>query len=159
MFVIPGQRGKDLCDGNLGVSRRDLLRVGGAGMLGMSLGSMFQMQAQAKEAGHVGGAGWGKAKSIILIYLQGGPSHLDLWDPKENVPEKVKSAFKSIPTKLSGVHVTENMPKLAQINELRARIVELRFFAGMTVEEVAEGLGMKGDVDGTNTERAIGPVV
>ena len=48
MFVIPGQPGKDVCDREVGVSRRDLLRVGGAGMLGLSLGSLFQLQA--KEA-------------------------------------------------------------------------------------------------------------
>ncbi|MGB0741524.1 MAG: hypothetical protein ACPGXX_15755, partial [Planctomycetaceae bacterium] len=48
---------------------------------GFSLGSMFHLQAQASEKDNVGGPGWGKAKSIIMIYLQGGPSHLDLWDP------------------------------------------------------------------------------
>jgi hypothetical protein len=117
MLVVPGQRGKDLCDSQLGVTRRDLMRVGGAGMLGLSLGSMFEMQAAAKESGHSGGPGWGKAKSVILCYLQGGPSHIDLWDPKENVPDNVKSPFKNIPTQLPGVQFTENLPKLAQVND------------------------------------------
>jgi hypothetical protein len=117
MLVIPGQRGRDLCDANLGMTRRDLLRVGGAGMLGLSLGSMFRLQAHAKAAGVSGGPGWNKAKSIILCYLQGGPSHIDLWDPKENVPENVQSAFASIPTKLPGVFFTENLPRLAQLND------------------------------------------
>ncbi|MFP6692692.1 MAG: DUF1501 domain-containing protein [Pirellulales bacterium] len=117
MLVVPGQRGKDLCDRELGVTRRDLMRVGGASMLGLSLGSMFEMQASAKESGHTGGPGWGKAKSIILCYLQGGPSHLDLWDPKENVPDNVKSPFANISTKLPGVQFTENLPKLAQVND------------------------------------------
>ena len=76
MFVIKGQAGQDLCDSHLRTSRRDLLRVGGAGMLGLSLGSMLELQAQANEK--VGGPGWGKAKSIIMVYLQGGPSRLDL---------------------------------------------------------------------------------
>ncbi|MCH7727623.1 MAG: DUF1501 domain-containing protein [Planctomycetes bacterium] len=117
MLVIPGQRGKDVCDQELGVTRRDLLRVGGAGMLGVSLGSMLQMQAQAKDSGHVGGPGWGKAKSVILCYLQGGPSHLDLWDPKENVPDNVKSVFGTISTKLPGVKFAETLPKLSQVND------------------------------------------
>ena len=70
MLVIPGQAAKDLCDRNLGVSRRDLLRVGGAGMLGMGLGSMLELQALANRSEGVGGGpGWGKAKSIILCYL------------------------------------------------------------------------------------------
>ena len=115
MLIVPGQPGKDLCDGELKASRRDLLRVGGAGMLGLSLGSMLKMKAQANEI--TGGPGWGKAKSIILCYLQGGPSHLDLWDPKENVPDNVKSVFNPISTKLPGIKFTENLPKLAQIND------------------------------------------
>ena len=117
MLVIPGQPGKDLCDRGVGITRRELLRVGGAGMLGMSLGAMFRLQARAGESTLSGGPGWGKAKSIILCYLQGGPSHLDLWDPKENVPDNVRSAFNPIPTKLPGVSFTEVLPKLAQVND------------------------------------------
>ena len=111
---VPGQPGKDLCDSHLGVSRRDVLRVGGAGMLGMSLGGMLQLQAQANE-GSSGGAGWGRAKSVILCYLQGGPSHLDLWDPKPDVPDNVKSVFSPIDTVLPGVQFSEILPKLAQV--------------------------------------------
>ncbi|MCC7421018.1 MAG: DUF1501 domain-containing protein [Planctomycetaceae bacterium] len=117
MLVIPGQPGKDLCDSNLGISRRALLRVGGSGMLGLSLANMLQLQAKAEESAAGGGRGWNKAKSVIMVYLQGGPSHLDLWDPKENVPDNVKSAFTNISTKLPGVAFTENLPKLAQVND------------------------------------------
>src|SRR6516164_3707758 len=117
MFIIPGQPGNDLCDPHLKMTRRDLLRVGGSGLLGLSLGGMFQLQARAAEAGKTGGPGWGKAKSIIMVYLQGGPSHLDLWDPKENVPDNVRSVFKPIATKVPGVQVTEILPKLAQLTD------------------------------------------
>ena len=116
LIRVPGQPGKDLCDSHLGVTRRDILRVGGSSMLGLSLGSMLQLKAQANP-GAIGGAGWGKARSVILCYLQGGPSHLDLWDPKENVPDNVKSAFSNISTKLPGVSFTENLPQLAQVND------------------------------------------
>jgi uncharacterized protein (DUF1501 family) len=121
MFRFEGPSSKDLCDPTLGPSRRDFLRVGGSGMLGLTLGSAFQLQAKAAEespdkiAGN--GPGWGKAKSVILIYLQGGPSHLDLWDPKKDVPDNVRSAFKTIPTKIPGVHFTEILPELAQLND------------------------------------------
>lgn len=116
MFRIPGQSGKDLCDSHLGNSRRDFLRVGGAGMIGMTLNNLFR--AQAANAAHgIGAPGWGRAKNMIMIYLQGGPSHIDLWDPKENVPDKVRSAFKSIPTKIPGVHFTEILPRLAKVND------------------------------------------
>jgi hypothetical protein len=116
MIRISGEPGKDLCDGHLGVTRRDVLRIGGSGVLGMSLGGLLQLQAQAKEA-TPGGPGWGKAKNVIMCYLQGGPSHLDLWDPKENVPENVKSPFSSISTRIPGVHFCETLPRLAQIND------------------------------------------
>lgn len=86
-------------------------------MLGLTLGNMFRLQARAATSGSAGGPGWGKAKSVILCYLQGGPSHLDLWDPKDNVPENVQSAFKPIATKLPGVRFTENLPRLAEVND------------------------------------------
>ena len=75
MLTIKGRPGKDLCDNHLGVTRRDILRIGGSGMLGMTLGSLFELQAATANEGVVGGAGWGKAKSVIMDYLQGGPSH------------------------------------------------------------------------------------
>ena len=117
MFRIQGTPGKDLCDEHLRVSRRDVLRVGGSGLLGLSLGNMLKLQAHANEAQVISAPGWGKAKSVIMVYLQGGPSHLDLWDPKENVPENVKSPFSNISTKIPGIQFTENLPKLAQIND------------------------------------------
>src|SRR4051794_39346609 len=122
MIIVPGRPGKDLCDPHLGVTRRDLLRVGGSSLLGLSLGSMLQLQAaSAASPDVVGGAskrpGWGKAKSIIMVYLQGGPSHLDLWDPKDGVPDNVRSVFKAIDTKVPGVKVTEVLPKLAAISD------------------------------------------
>ena len=117
MIRVPGELGKDMCDSHLGMTRRDVLRVGGSGMLGLSLGGMLEMQAQAKETKISGGPGWGKAKSVILLYLQGGPSHLDLWDPKPDAPSNVKSIFKPIKTKLPGVNFTELLPNLAKVND------------------------------------------
>ena len=117
MFRLPGAPAKDLCDSHLGATRRDFLRVGGSGMLGLTLNQIFRAQAAAEATGAGGGPGWGKAKSVILVYLQGGPSHLDLWDPKENVPANVKSDFKAIPTKIPGVNFTELLPRLATVND------------------------------------------
>ena len=117
MLAIPGFTGRDTCDG---VSRRDLIRIGGSGVLGISLANLFALQsAQGKnpvpKAETTGGKGFGKAKSVIFIYLQGGPSHLDLWDPKDDVPAANKSIFKPIATKLPGTQVTELLPKIGQI--------------------------------------------
>src|ERR1700730_13435359 len=112
MLVIPGQSGRDTCDG---ITRRELLRVGGSAVFGFSLANLLGLQKATAKNGAGGGPGFGKAKSVILIYLQGGPSHLDLWDPKDNVPDNIRSVFKAIDTKLPGVKVTENMPKFAQV--------------------------------------------
>src|SRR5690349_10038948 len=119
MITVPGEPGRDLCDErNSGITRRDLLRIGGSSLLGLSLGSIFQLQAAAKGLSSSGSApGWGKAKSLIMVYLQGGPSHLDLWDPKENVPDNVRSSFSTIATKIPGTKFTEILPKLAQMND------------------------------------------
>src|SRR5687768_15126222 len=116
MIRIPGGFNTDLCDTHGKMTRRNLLRVGGSSILGLSLGQMLRLNAFGNTAtSGKGGPGWGKAKSVIMVYLQGGPSHLDLWDPKENVPDKVKSVFKNTPTKIPGVHFTELLPKLAQV--------------------------------------------
>ncbi|HVR76400.1 MAG TPA: DUF1501 domain-containing protein [Planctomycetota bacterium] len=115
MLVIPGDQGRATCDR---LTRRELLRIGGSALMGLSLAQVLELQnLSAAEPSRGGGPGWGKAKSVILIYLQGGPSHLDLWDPKENVPDDVKSVFKAIPSKVPGMEVTELLPKLAQVTD------------------------------------------
>jgi hypothetical protein len=116
MLVIPGRAGKDTCDRYL--TRRELLRVGGSAILGVTLADLLQLKDQTARADAPGanqGPGFGRAQSVILLYLQGGPSHLDLWDPKENVPDRVRSIFQPINTRLPGVRVTELMPRLAQV--------------------------------------------
>ena len=52
-----------------------------------------------------------------MLYMQGGPSHLDLWDPKDDVPDNVKSVFKRMGSKVPGMDVTELMPKLSKITD------------------------------------------
>jgi uncharacterized protein (DUF1501 family) len=116
MLRILGQPGKDVCDSNVGVTRRDILRVGGSAVMGLTLGEIMKQQEAVANTGSRG-PGWGKAKSVIMVYLQGGPSHLDLWDPKDDVPDNVRSIFKRIPTKTPGLDFTENLPKLANVTD------------------------------------------
>jgi len=115
MLVIPGRYGKDTCDG---FSRRAVLRVGSSALAGLSLSTLLENAARGNdvsaEEARYGGKGFGAAKSVIMLYLQGGPSHLDLWDPKTGVPDNVKSIFNPIDTTIPGVQFTELMPKLAQ---------------------------------------------
>lgn len=115
MFVIPGFSGKDTCDG---VSRRDFMCVGGSTLLGLNLAGLLGWSSSAKaNPATSGGPGFGKAKSVILIYLQGGPSHTDLWDPKPETPEKNRSVFKPINTRTNGLQFTEILPKLASVSD------------------------------------------
>ncbi|MDZ4850407.1 MAG: DUF1501 domain-containing protein [Pirellulaceae bacterium] len=116
MWRIIGELGKDVCDAHIRVSRRDVMRIGGTGVAGLSLANLLRLKAAQGESS-TGGPGWNKAKRLILVYLQGGPSHLDLWDPKENVPDNVKSVFEPISTKIPGVKFTENLPKLSKVND------------------------------------------
>lgn len=118
MLVIPGFAGKDTCDGT---TRREFMRVGGSAVFGLTLADLFRGSARAENNNAAskdhGGPGFGKARNVILVYLQGGPSHLDLWDPKENVPEKNRSVFKPIGTRTTGLQFTELLPKLAGVTD------------------------------------------
>lgn len=114
MLVIPGDQGKVTCDG---LTRRELLRVGGSAMLGISLPQLLELQSVSASSANAGAPGWNQAKRVIMVYLQGGPSHLDLWDPKEDVPSDVKSPFKTIQSKVPGMETTELLPKLSQVTD------------------------------------------
>src|SRR5688500_2811365 len=113
MLSIPGQPGAT-CDG---VSRRELLRVGGAGLLGISLANLLQLEAMgaANPIDAARRTGFGTAKNFIFVFLQGGPSHLDIWDPKPDAPDDIRGDFTTLPTKIPGVHVSEVMPNLANV--------------------------------------------
>jgi hypothetical protein len=94
------------------------MRIGGSALLGLSLADVLGAEqspaAESTGGGPAGGGpGWKKAKSVILIFLQGGPSHLDLWDPKHDVPDNVRSVFKTIKSRVPGMEVTELLPKIA----------------------------------------------
>jgi len=97
-------------------NRREVLRVGGGALLGLSLHDVLRLQSQPR-LGHQSAPGFAGASSVILVFLQGGPSHIDLWDPKDDVPDDVKSVFKTIPSKVPGMEVTELLPELAKVTD------------------------------------------
>ena len=76
------------------------------GMLGYGLS-----QLRALGSPHIG---LGKAKSVILIFNGGAPSHIDLWDPKPDAPSEVRGEFKTIKTSVPGTHITELLPQMAK---------------------------------------------
>src|SRR3954469_10502750 len=95
-----------------GFHRRDFLQVGAAGLLGLSLPSFLAAEARAKEQGSAAPA---KAKSVILVWLAGGPATIDMWHNKPNAPEGIRGEFKSIDTKATGIQFAETLPKMAQV--------------------------------------------
>ena len=111
MLTIPG-RPVRTCEG---LSRRELLRVGGAGLLGLNLPEFLSWKANAASKAPDASKAFGAAKSVVMLFLQGGPSHIDIWDPKPNAPSNVRGEFKPIPTKVSGIQVSETMPMLADV--------------------------------------------
>jgi hypothetical protein len=94
------------CDG---VSRREVLRAGGLAALGLTLPDLFRERARA------GTTGRGKARSCILIWLDGGPTHLETFDPKPDAPVEVRGPFRPIATRIPGVQICEHLPRTAQI--------------------------------------------
>jgi hypothetical protein len=87
-------------------SRRDVLRAGTLGPLGVGLVDLL--------AGNPARASTARpAKSVILLFMWGGPSHLDTWDLKPNAPAEVRGPFRSISTSVPGVQISEYFPRLA----------------------------------------------
>ena len=95
-------------------SRRWFLQTGLAGLAGLSLPDLLRAQAASS-----GGAG---RKAVILIWLSGGPSHIDTWDPKPDAPAEVRGPFGSIATKVPGVRVCEHLPLQASIMDRLALV-------------------------------------
>lgn len=90
-------------------SRRSLLKAGLAGLAGLSLPDLLRLRADAPAAGR----SMGRHKSVILLWMTGGPSHIDTWDVKPEAPLEIRGPFKDIPTRIPGVHLCEYLPKQA----------------------------------------------
>ncbi len=95
-----------------GVSRRTFLRVGGLATLGLSLPGFLRLQRLAADSGRADPTK--KGVRCILLWMQGGPSHHDTFDPKPEAPAEVRGEFGTIPTTLPGVRIAEHLPLLAR---------------------------------------------
>jgi hypothetical protein len=96
------------------LARRDCLKLG-LGWLGcLGLAKPNPVRAESAEAA-ARLPGFGRAKSVILVFANGGQSQIDMWDPKPDAPLDVRGAFKAIPTAVPGVHFTEHMPRIARV--------------------------------------------
>ena len=92
------------------LNRREWLRVGlgGLGVAGPSVSRTLGFEPRPA-------AGFGRARSVILVYASGGQSQLDIWDPKPNAPLDVRGEFSPIATPLAGVQLCEHLPRVARL--------------------------------------------
>ncbi len=93
-----------------GLSRREFLRIGGLSALGLSLPGFFRLQALAAAAG----VAPKREVNCILLWMQGGPSHIDTLDPKPDAPVEIRGEFGTVATTLPGVRLCEHLPLLAR---------------------------------------------
>lgn len=100
-----------LCDG---LTRREMLRIGGLGAFGVGMADVLRLQAQAAQPASLG-AGFGQAKSCILLFPYGSPPQHETFDPKPKAPVEIQGEMKSIPTSLPGLDICERLPRLAQV--------------------------------------------
>src|SRR5438874_5657112 len=89
--------------------RRDFLKVGVAAPLGLGLADLLRLEANAV------GKTKRKATGVILVWLAGGPSTIDIWDLKSDAPDNIRGEFKPAATSVSGMRVCEHLPKLAKL--------------------------------------------
>lgn len=95
------------CDG---ANRRDFLKVGALTLGGLTLADMLRLESQAKAAGEPV-----KKKAVILIYLAGGPSHIDMYDLKPDAPAEYRGEFRPIKTNVPGIDIGEHLPLQAKV--------------------------------------------
>lgn len=91
------------------VSRRQMLQVGGLGLMGLALPRLLAAQSAAESAGIKP-----RADACVLIFLNGGPSHLDMWDMKSDAPDGIRGEFKPVATTVPGIQFSEHLPRLAK---------------------------------------------
>jgi uncharacterized protein (DUF1501 family) len=130
MLTILGEK-RVLCDG---LSRRSFLKVGALAVGGLALSDLlrFKAQAQSKTVS--------SAKAIIMVYLNGGPSHLDTYDLKPEAPVEYRGEFRPIKTNVPGVDISEHLPLHAKITDKFAIIRNMKFLQqGHTSPELYTG--------------------
>src|SRR5205807_1298851 len=106
VMLFIGQQRERTCQT---LTRRAFLQAGGSTVLGLSLTDLLRLRASAGTDAN------GSAKSVLLLWLWGGPSQLDTWDPKPDAPVDYRGLFSPIATRVSGIKICELFPQLAKV--------------------------------------------
>ena len=136
MLTFLGQR-QTFCDG---LHRRNFLKLGAFGA-GLSLADMLRLNAHAKTTE----SSLSRPKSAIMIYLPGGPSHMDMYDLKPDAPSEFRGEFKPIKTNVPGIEISEHFPMQAKMFDKLAVVRSL-----VAVDEHSDSLVMTGYSENTN---------
>jgi hypothetical protein len=94
-------------------ARREFLRLGLTGFTGLTLSQLYQARALAEAPGASPGSS--PRTAVILVWLRGGASHLETFDPKPLAPSDFRGPYRAIPTNVTGIHISELLPRLATI--------------------------------------------
>jgi hypothetical protein len=109
-----------------GISRRDLVRAGALGFGGLTLAELFHLRALGAKRATAdrprSPAAAGRGKSVIWIWLRGGPSHIDSWDMKPQAPVEFRGEFRPIATNVPGIAICEHLPRQAAMMDRLAII-------------------------------------
>lgn len=135
-MLLVGRQTQRTCQG---WNRRAFLQAGGSAVLGLSLADVLRWQAE-------GAALAGSAKSVIFVWLWGGPSHIDMWDPKPNAPLEYRGPYQAAETKVPGIRISELFPQLADLADQFALIRSLH--TGSNDHGVAGTIGLTGSSTG-----------
>src|SRR5579871_240026 len=139
MLTLWGKR-QQFCDG---ISRRNFLKIGAFGA-GLTLAEMLRLRAMAGTGGGTGASPVNN-KAAIMIFLPGGPPHLDMYDLKPEAPKEFRGEFKPIATNVPGVQICELFPRQARMWDKLAVIRSV-----VAVEEHSDSLLMTGFSENTN---------
>ncbi|MCI0682245.1 MAG: DUF1501 domain-containing protein [Gemmataceae bacterium] len=107
------------CDG---LSRRDWLRIGALGVGGLGLPNLLHADTASRRPA--------RARSAIILFLSGGPSHLDMFDLKPEAPEEIRGTFRPVDTRAPGMRISEHLPRMAQVADKFAIIRSMRHATG-----------------------------
>jgi uncharacterized protein (DUF1501 family) len=123
------------------LTRRAFLQIGGSAVLGLSWADLLQLRATTPTMPA------GRARSVILLWLWGGPAQLDTWDPKPAAPLDFRGPFAAIPTRIPGVRIGELFPQLADLSD---RFTILRSLHTQSNDHgVAGTIGLTGSAAGS----------
>src|SRR5262245_48944697 len=123
MLSLPAARGTRHCDG---LTRRELLRVGALGLGALTLPALLRLEQHAAASP----APRRRTRSVIVLFLSGGPSHLDMWDLKPDAPEEIRGTFRPVGTNVPGIQISEHMPRMAAVADKYAIIRSMRHTVG-----------------------------